>query len=320
MQNQEMKRWPPLHLYEIGSQDSFVNCNRQSAHFRVDLAMRKRAEDLKRVIYQTEIVTDNLPGCSELLTWLKRLIIVTGMRDLFIADAHLRRPEDKNYRALLSFLENQPEQLRTLYLLGDIFEFWIGFNHVVYSDYIPILNCLAKLHNDGTRIVYVEGNHDFRLGAFFEQSLNCTILPQGGEVVIDGHRVYLTHGDLANPADRGYRFLRSIFRGRVATFLSRTIHPDLIWKFAAWASRNSSGKKNRRDLSRCREILIAYAERLFKQGAEVVLTGHYHTPFVEQTETGTLIALGDWIEQFSYALYENGEFKLEKLEQHSLPD
>jgi UDP-2,3-diacylglucosamine hydrolase len=234
------------------------------------------------------------------------------MRDLFIADAHLRRPEDKNYRALLSFLENQPVPIRTLYLLGDIFEFWVGYEHVVYTDHVPLLNCLSSLHENGTKIVYVEGNHDFRIGPFFRQGLNCTILPDGGKVEIDGHCVYLAHGDLADPTDRGYRILRGIFRSRLARFLSRTIHPDSIWKFAAWASRNSSGKKNRRTQTECRAILLPYAQQLFNQGAEFVVTGHYHTPFMEQTETGTLIALGDWIEQFSYAVYEQGEFKLEK--------
>jgi UDP-2,3-diacylglucosamine hydrolase len=249
-------------------------------------------------------------AASELLTWLMPVTIVTGMRDLFIADAHLRRPEDKNYRALLSFLENQPKQLRTLYLLGDIFEFWVGFNHVVFTNHIPLLNCLRSLHENGTKIVYVEGNHDFNLGPFFEQTLDCTILPDGGMIEIDGHRVYLAHGDLADPSDRGYRILRSIFRSRFARFLSRTIHPDTIWKFAAWASRNSSGKKTGRNSDECRPILLDYADRLFKEGAETVLTGHYHTPFTHQTETGTLIALGDWIEQFSYAVFEQGEFKL----------
>lgn len=235
------------------------------------------------------------------------------MRDLFIADAHLRHPDDTNYKALLRFLEGQRGQVRTLYLLGDIFEFWMGFNHVAFSVHIPLLNCLAGLHEQGTKLVYVEGNHDFRLGPFFEQSLDCTIFPDGGEVSIDGHRVYLAHGDLADPSDRGYRLLRGIFRSRAIHFLSRIVHPDLIWKFAAWASRQSAGKKYRRDEAACREILLPYARQLFARGAEFVVTGHFHTPFLDKTGDGTLIALGDWISQYSYAVYEDGAFRLERL-------
>jgi UDP-2,3-diacylglucosamine hydrolase len=240
------------------------------------------------------------------------------MRDLFIADAHLRRPEDKNYQTLLSFLERQTEPIRTLYLLGDIFEFWIGFNHVVYSNYVPLLNCLINLHASGTKFVYVEGNHDFRLGPFFEQTLDCTILPNGGEVKIDGHRVYLAHGDLANRSDRGYRILRRFFRSRIIHFLSQFLHPDLIWRFAAWASSNSAGKKKQNHRTECHAILTTYAEQFVSQGVEFVVTGHFHTPFTHQVQTGTLIALGDWIEQFSYAVYENGEFRLETYESPTL--
>ena len=242
------------------------------------------------------------------------------MRDLFIADAHLRHPEDRNYRALLSFLESQSGHIRTLYLLGDLFEFWLGFNHVVYADHIPILHRLSELHALGTRIVYVEGNHDFNLGPFFKQKLDCTVYPDGGEVEIDGQRIYLAHGDLVDPSDRGYRLLRSIFRSRIVRFFSGIVHPDTIWRFAAWASRNSSGKQGHVDRPDCRSILIPYAKQLFDKGYNFVLTGHYHTPFIEQTDTGTLIALGDWIEQYSYAVYENGEFRLEQLESGLIPD
>lgn len=234
------------------------------------------------------------------------------MRDLFIADAHLRSPDDLNYQTLLTFLESQSTGLRTLYLLGDIFEFWLGFEHVAYADHIPALDCFRRLHDQGVNIVYVEGNHDFNLGPFFEQRLNCKILPNGGEVRIDDNRVYLAHGDLADPSDRGYRLLRRFFRSGLIRFLSGIVHPDKIWKFAGWASRNSAGKRNRSGRNDCRPLLLAYAERLFETGCEYVLTGHYHTPFIEKTAAGTLIALGDWIEQFSYAVYEQGEFRLER--------
>ena len=242
------------------------------------------------------------------------------MRDLFIADAHLRHPEDRNYRALLSFLESQSGHIRTLYLLGDLFEFWLGFKHVVYSDHIPILHRLSELHAKGTQIVYVEGNHDFNLGPFFKDTLNCTVFPDGGDVEIDGHKVFLGHGDLADPSDKGYRLLRSIFRSRVVRFLSGIVHPDAIWRFAAWASRNSTGKQRRRDLADCRAILLPYANQLFSKGYEFVITGHYHTPFTEQSENGTLIALGDWIDQFSYAVYEDGQFRLEQFDTGSITD
>ena len=106
------------------------------------------------------------------------------MRDLFIADAHLLAPQDANYRRLLEFLRAQRGRTRTLVLLGDIFEFWIGYRYCVFSAYVPLLEALRELREAGARIVYVEGNHDFHLGPYFAETLGCDILPDGG--VIEG--------------------------------------------------------------------------------------------------------------------------------------
>ncbi len=102
------------------------------------------------------------------------------MRDIFLADAHLLDPSDANYRRLLAFLDRQRGSVGTLYLLGDIFEFWVGYHHTVFAPYVPLLEALRRLREAGARIVYVEGNHDFHLGPYIEETLGCTVLPDGG--------------------------------------------------------------------------------------------------------------------------------------------
>lgn len=86
------------------------------------------------------------------------------MKDIFIADAHLKNPADENYVQLLEFLKQNSGNIRTLILLGDIFEFWVGYRHCVYSAYVPLLQQLNLLRLDGTSIIVVEGNHDFKIG------------------------------------------------------------------------------------------------------------------------------------------------------------
>jgi UDP-2,3-diacylglucosamine hydrolase len=235
------------------------------------------------------------------------------MQDLFIADAHLRDPNDANYRRLLEFLSGKIGQVRTLYLLGDIFEFCLGYRHVVYVAHVPLFCCLERMRQAGTRIVYVEGNHDFNLGDYFAADIGCTVLPDGGMVEIDGLQVYLAHGDLTDASDRGYRLLRSFFRSRLIRFLSGWIHPDRIRSIGDWSGKNSAGKKRpARPVAEIKAILLESAERAFAAGASVVVVGHYHTPLCEKTENGTLIALGDWIENSSYAVCEDGLFRLEE--------
>lgn len=232
------------------------------------------------------------------------------MRALFLADAHLCKPTDPNYQALLTFLESQRGKTDLLVLLGDIFEFWIG-KETVITDHRPIIECFESMCQTGTRLVYVEGNHDFHLGPVFSQRLKCQILPDGGSIEIDGKKVFLAHGDLANPNDTGYRKLRKVLRSGMIRTLIRTLPNQLIMSIAARASyqsRKSSGEKHYQWPAS--KILIPYATKLIAEGNQAVVTGHYHQPMYEKLEHGELIALGDWITQFSYAVYEEGAFSL----------
>ena len=233
------------------------------------------------------------------------------MKDIFLADAHLVNPGDRNYQRLLAFLREQQGQIRTLYLLGDIFKFWLGYRHVVFSPYVPLLEALRQVRESGTAIVYVEGNHDYFLGPYFRESLGCTVLPDGGEVVIDDRRVHLSHGDLVNPADRSYRLLRRALRSLPARGLMRLVPPDVVWEISRWGSAQSQkGHAGRRTRWNPAQLLANHAQKHFAAGCEVVITGHFHTPFFHLEEGKTIIGLGDWIDQFSYAVCEDGVFSL----------
>jgi UDP-2,3-diacylglucosamine hydrolase len=233
------------------------------------------------------------------------------MRDVFIADAHLLDPADENYRRLLAFFDELRGETRTLYLLGDVFEFWVGYRHVVFTPYVPLLEALRRLREEGTEIVCVEGNHDFHLGHYFEEVLGCRVLPDGGQVEIDGRQVFIGHGDLVNPLDRSYRLLRRTLRSRPLRWLMQVVHPDWTWGIARWAGRQSRKGHSTTEMRwRPEALLTAHAERRFGEGCEVVVTGHFHIPLLRQTDGRTLIALGDWIDQYSYAVCEGGRFEL----------
>jgi UDP-2,3-diacylglucosamine hydrolase len=234
------------------------------------------------------------------------------MRDVFLADAHLLRPSDANYQRLLQFLEEQRGEIRTLYLLGDIFEFWVGYRHVVFAPYVPVLESLRRLREAGTEIVYVEGNHDFHMGNYFRDTLGCRVLPDGGAIELGGRRVYLGHGDLANPRDRGYRLLRRLLRGPLLRYMIRLLPPDWTWGIAQWAGRRSRrGNPDRQRRWNPEDILRQHASLRFEEGHQVVITGHFHHPLLRVNSQGTLLALGDWIEQYSFATFENGAFRLD---------
>ncbi len=237
--------------------------------------------------------------------------IVPSMRALFLADAHLHHPDDANYRALLSFLEAQRGRIDLLGLLGDIFEFWAGDRKHLHPYYRPLIDCLEQLNQNGTELVYVEGNHDFDLGRHFIDRLNCKVFPNGGMINLEGVNIFLAHGDQANPADKGYHFLRWFLRTPMIRTLIRHLPEKLVWRIAdksVETSRKNSKGKNRQWPAR--EILRDYARTILDDQCSVLITGHFHQPFQETLEQGELIALGDWIDQFSYLAYENGRFEL----------
>ncbi len=234
------------------------------------------------------------------------------MRDIFIADAHLLDPTDENYRLLLVFLEAQRGQVRNLFLMGDIFEFWVGYRHAVFAPYVPILEALRQMREAGAQIIYVEGNHDFHMGPYFEQTLSCQVLPDGGAFQIDGRRIYIAHGDLVNPQDKGYRLLRRVLRSAPLRWLMALLPPDWTWGIARWASslsNKSHATKQERWVPR--QMLLAHAKERFDEGYSAVVTGHFHAPLHEVKGQGTILALGDWIDQYSYGVYEDGKFWLE---------
>jgi len=108
------------------------------------------------------------------------------MRKVFIADAHLRSPEDENYRKLLLFLAGLRGTTDTLFIMGDLFEFWIGYRHPPFTHYFPVLEQLRRLTESGTRIIYFEGNHDFHMGPFFKETLQARVYRGPAIIDLDG--------------------------------------------------------------------------------------------------------------------------------------
>jgi UDP-2,3-diacylglucosamine hydrolase len=93
------------------------------------------------------------------------------MRTIFLADAHLASPSDLNYRLLLRFLQNLEGNTEALFIMGDLFDFWLGFPSQPFQQFNAVLEALLALKRSGCRLVYFEGNHDFHLGELFRNRL-----------------------------------------------------------------------------------------------------------------------------------------------------
>lgn len=236
------------------------------------------------------------------------------MRKVFIADAHLRKPEDENYRKLLLFLAGLEGNTETLFILGDLFEFWIGYRQVPFTHYFPVLEQLRHLAASGTDIVFFEGNHDFHMGPYFTETLKATVYRGPAVLHIGEKKVYFCHGDQINSRDIGYRLLRFAMHNPLAGACVPIIPAGAVSRVAVWMSRAS--KMNRHVLRAKQDpmpILRQFAAARFTEGCDMVISGHFHRPLLEKSADNgerTLLALGDWITQYSYGEWVNGELSL----------
>lgn len=230
------------------------------------------------------------------------------MKAIFLSDAHLRFLQDDNYRLLLNLLENQKD-LDALFLLGDIFEFWLGYEHLVFAAYVPLLEQLRKLSESGTQLYFVEGNHDFELGPYFSNTLNCTIITEQRTIKWDGHNITLCHGDLIKPS-RSYQRLRKLWRSWPIKALARVIHPDQVWTFGIWLSNKSQRNRPQNKQQDPTRWLVDYSISSAAGDCDLMICGHFHFPVNITDQKPQVIALGDWQTRFSYAEILDGKITI----------
>jgi UDP-2,3-diacylglucosamine hydrolase len=240
------------------------------------------------------------------------------MRTIFLADAHLNAPTEQNYRLLLRFLRELEGNTETLYIMGDLFDFWLGFPTNPFCQYEEVLAALQSLVKSGCGLVYFEGNHDFHLGRFFSQQLAADIHSGPAVMIVQGRKLFLCHGDQINRADHGYRFLRAILHNRVAAAAIRFVPPSLALRIKAHLQHSSRStyelKSQRWDY---REVLRAFARTVREEGCDGLVCGHFHLALCEELDASsfTILVLGDWMEQFTYGEMIDGKLYLKTCQQ-----
>lgn len=235
------------------------------------------------------------------------------MRAIFIADAHLVSPEDENYRLLLRFLHDQEGRTDALYIMGDLFDFWLGFPSNPFKQYDAVLDALERLVLGGCKLVYFEGNHDFHLGEIFKERLQAEIHTGPFIDRVQGKRLYLCHGDQINREDRPYLMLRFLLRSRLLAAGVRHLPPLLAEKIRERLQKNSRAGYTRKTARwDYRRILLDFAGSLQQEGCEGLVTGHFHLALLESLPHAdfTVLSLGDWMGQFTYGEMLDGELRL----------
>jgi UDP-2,3-diacylglucosamine hydrolase len=232
-------------------------------------------------------------------------------RYLFASDIHLS-PSDKNgvADAFRAFLETAGGA-RGLFLLGDLFDYWVGRSMLEAPSLMPVFEALRGLARDGTEITLLPGNRDFLLGDKEAGRLGARMGEEMEELQVGDERILLTHGDIFCTQDRNYQRMKRVLRNRLVVLLARSIPEWLVRSLAGRLRRHSSrvvGQKSARELSLDRSALVPY----FLKGFTSIICGHIHSQVDEYVpEGGRLLTLSDWTEsEGSYAEFADGALTL----------
>ena len=229
------------------------------------------------------------------------------MTALFISDLHLEadRPEIADH--FLKFLETEALHADNLYILGDLFESWVGDDDPD-PHYTWIKQALRKLTRKEVPVYFMHGNRDFMIGDAFAEETGVTILKDPSVVEIHGDRVLLSHGDAYCTDDIEYQAIRRMTRDPdwQAMMLKKSLEERLAFAAQARAASMARGGTISEDIMDVNGEAIEKA--LTDAGVTLMLHGHTHRPAVHELDlngtAATRIVLGDWYEQGSVVRWD----------------
>lgn len=245
----------------------------------------------------------------------------------FASDCHFGVPSKSESasreKLFINWLDEIKIDANYIVLLGDIFDFWFEYKHVVPRGHTRLLGKFAELSDLGIKFKYFTGNHDFWIRNYFEMEFGFEIFRKPTIFMINQKKVLIGHGDGLGPKDFGYKLMKAIFEAPFNRWLYARLHPN----FAFWlagkvssGSRAANGDNDEKFHGEEREWLIQFArKKLETEHFDYFIFGHRHLPlYIALNEKSTYINTGEWLKSFSYAHTEEDKIILKKYDLQNL--
>ncbi len=235
------------------------------------------------------------------------------MTVLFISDLHLDGSRPDITRQFLDFLNLEARSAEALYILGDLFELWIGDDDTDLEKR-RIISALKALTASGVPCSVMRGNRDFLLGARFSRETGCKLIEDGTIVNLYGKPVLLMHGDTLCTDDHAYQRLRRIVHNPIVQWVM--LHLSLKRRNALAAKVREGSKAH---IDRAAPMIMdvnqgACVAAFEQYGVDTMIHGHTHRPAVHRLEAAgkpvTRIVLGDWYTQGSVLRWDQNGYEL----------
>src|SRR5690554_1621694 len=227
------------------------------------------------------------------------------MTTLFISDLHLSADRPDITALFERFLQNEARHCDALYILGDLFDAWIGDDDLT-PFHCRVIDALAALSATGVSIYFIVGNRDFLIGERFAQMTGVTILPETYVIDLYGVPTLILHGDTLCTLDTGYQRFRKVIRNPL--LLSLLTRLPLTWRRTIASklrsSSNSQQPLTEEQLRRMDATEDGVQQTLTVHPVKRIIHGHTHRPnrhlhYHAQHGEVERIVLGDWYEQGS---------------------
>jgi UDP-2,3-diacylglucosamine hydrolase len=238
------------------------------------------------------------------------------MATLFISDLHLEPGRPEIGEQFLSFLEGPAREADALYILGDLFEAWIGDDDPS-PYYARMKTAIRAVADSGVPVYFMHGNRDFMIGGAFAAEAGVTLLNDPHPLELHGENVLLSHGDALCTDDIEYQQVRAMTRNPdwQAMMMTKSVEERIA--FAKQAREQSLARSE----SMTEEIAdvnqSAVEQTIRESGVDILLHGHTHRPAVHPFHVDERpvhrIVLGDWYDQGSMVIWDEDGPRLEEL-------
>lgn len=213
---------------------------------------------------------------------------------LFISDLHLNETSPRTTNAFLDFMANEAPKTESLYILGDLFEYWAGDDDIESTYNHRILNAIRQLSNSGVAVFWVPGNRDFLTGEKFAVESGATFLPDLHSIEICSRKIAVAHGDAQCLEDPDYVKFRMMVRNPQwqQQFLSLPLEQR---KLTIESFRKDAQSENETKSDYVWDVTASAIDDVFSQtGATIFVHGHTHRPGIHEHGTCKRHVLPDW--------------------------
>jgi len=225
----------------------------------------------------------------------------------FISDLHLDPSRPHLFKLFHEFIEKIRPDAEALYILGDLFEFWIGDDIIdlpIGKPYLPVIEQLRSLSDSGVKLYFTQGNRDFLIGKNFMQRIGGTLLPDQQIIDLYGTKALIMHGDTLCTDDKGYQIMRKIFRLWIVQKIYLSMSPEKRSKKATQVRKKTSESTKQKSSTILDVNQQAVEKSVKSRGVSFLIHGHTHRPaehdFLMDEKSIKRIVLGDWGEKWSY--------------------